>query len=266
MFKASHGSSSLDMSFSSTLQNIDQADQETKSFLSRIGLQAKTFGIRLVMREGLLNSVKHGNSADPHKIVTCNLRLEDNRLVTEIEDEGPGFDWRAHTGKQAPLTSHSGRGLTIMKMYCDHVGYSTKGNRLILTKNIGEKKVPTTEITKSKVPTTEITRRGGQTIVKPGKDLVASIAPEFKKLLLSLLEEGTRELAIDLTGVEMVDTDGLRLLAEVHDCLRKAGGKLIVTNATEDIYGLFKAIQLDQHVVVVTQLMIDASPGETDSR
>ena len=171
MFKASQGSSSFDMCFCSTLEKIDQADQEMTSFLSRMGLQAEAFGIRLAMREGLLNSIKHGNSAEGHKIVTCKLRLEDNHLVMEIEDEGPGFDWRAYMGKKAAPTSHSGRGLTIIKTYCEHLEFNVKGNRLILRKKIGKRKFPTSEITK----------QGEQTIVKPGKDLVASIAPEFKK-------------------------------------------------------------------------------------
>ena len=257
MFKASHGSSSLEMSFSSSLQNIDQADQETKSFLGRMGFQAEAFGIRLAMREGLLNSVKHGNIADAHKIVTCNLRLEGNRLITQIEDEGPGFDWKVYIEKKAALASVCGRGLTIMKTYSDHIRYNGKGNRLVLTKKIGERKVPVSEITRRKVPASEITRRGEQTIVKPGKDLVASMAPEFKKELQSLLEEGTRELVMDLTGVEMVDSDGLEILVGVHSCLSKAGGELILTNPGEDIYGLFKAMQLDQHIGVVRGLTID---------
>jgi len=195
IFTVSRGASSLNMSFSSTLENIDQADEETKRFLCSAGLEAEAFGIRLAMREGLINAVVHGSRGDRHKIVKYGLRLENNHLIVEIEDQGGGFDWQFHMGKEPALTSESGRGLAIMRSYCTDVAYNGKGNKLVLRKKIGE------ELLASK-----IAKQRDQAIVKPGTDVVASMAQGFRNELRSLVEEGLKELVIDLAGVEMIDS------------------------------------------------------------
>jgi anti-sigma B factor antagonist len=87
-------------------------------------------------------------------------------------------------------------------------------------------------------------------VIKPGKDIVASMADAFKKKLLKVLDKGQTELIIDLAGVEMVDAVGLGVMVAAHNSLNKTGGKLTVTNVSHDIYGLFEAMRLDQHFEV----------------
>lgn len=97
----------------------------------------------------------------------------------------------------------------------------------------------------------EITRQGDQTIVRPGGDMVASGAPALTSELQSLIEGGTKELVIDLRSVDIIDSTGLSVLMNSHKSLSNAGGRLTLTNVSKDIYGLFKAMQLDQHFAVV---------------
>jgi anti-anti-sigma factor len=84
-------------------------------------------------------------------------------------------------------------------------------------------------------------------VIKPGKDVVASMAEEFKKSLLDLIKKGITELVIDLSGVEVVDSVGLGVMIATHNSLNKTGGKLKVINASEDICRLFQTMRLDQH-------------------
>ncbi|MFP5212289.1 MAG: STAS domain-containing protein [Acidobacteriota bacterium] len=93
----------------------------------------------------------------------------------------------------------------------------------------------------------EIERRGEQVIVKPGQDLVASMTPEFRKELRVLLDEGCRDLVIDLVDTEMIDSVGLGALIAAYNSLSKKGGKLSVINASANIHGLFKTTRLDKH-------------------
>ena len=51
----------------------------------------------------------------------------------------------------------------------------------------------------------EIINQGDQTIVKPEMDIVASMAEGFRNELLSVINDSSAELVIDLAGVEMVD-------------------------------------------------------------
>ena len=62
--------------------------------------------------------------------------------------------------------------------------------------------------------------------------------------------KGNKELVIDLAKVKTVDSVGLGLLIAAHNSLSGAGGKLTVTNASEDIYFLLKTMRLDQHFEV----------------
>jgi len=84
-------------------------------------------------------------------------------------------------------------------------------------------------------------------VIKPGKDVVASMAEDFKKSLLDLVRNGIKELVIDLSGVEIVDSVGLGVIIAAHNSLSKSGGKLKIVNVSEDIYRLFQTMRLDQH-------------------
>lgn len=97
----------------------------------------------------------------------------------------------------------------------------------------------------------KVERIGDRATIKPGRDLVASMVPEFKKELRSLMQEEPVEIAVDLRGVEMIDSVGLGVLIATHNSLNKAGGKLIVMNASENVYGLFKTMRLDKHFGVM---------------
>ncbi len=97
----------------------------------------------------------------------------------------------------------------------------------------------------------EIKKDGQRVIVKPGTDIVASMANEFRAELNSLIQESPQELEIDLTGVEMVDSVGIGVIIATHNSLDQKGGKLKVVNIAEDIYGLFSTMRLDRHFTVV---------------
>ncbi len=87
-------------------------------------------------------------------------------------------------------------------------------------------------------------------VVKPGEDIIASMAGEFREKLLKLVEKGIKDLIIDLSGVEMVDSVGLGVLIATHNSVSKAEGKLTIKNVPENIYKLFKTMRLDQHFEV----------------
>lgn len=96
-----------------------------------------------------------------------------------------------------------------------------------------------------------IRKDGSQVIVKPGRDVVASMANEFRAELNSQIQESPAELVIDLAGVEMVDSVGIGVIIATHNSLDQKGGKLKVINIAEDIYGLFSTMRLDRHFSVV---------------
>lgn len=96
----------------------------------------------------------------------------------------------------------------------------------------------------------EIVNDGDQTIIKPGTDVVASMAEEFKGELLSAINSSQGEVVIDLQGVDMVDSVGIGVIIASHNSLSQNGRKLKVINVTKDIYGLFATMRLNRRFTV----------------
>ena len=96
----------------------------------------------------------------------------------------------------------------------------------------------------------DITKQDNTTILKPNRDVIASVVQEFREELRERVSGGVSEIVIDLEGVKMVDSMGLGVIISTHNSLKKVGGNLTVTNASKDIYSLFQAMRLDQHFEV----------------
>ncbi|MFZ5563646.1 MAG: ATP-binding protein [Thermodesulfobacteriota bacterium] len=129
-----HESRRLRIRFFSDMAAIDRVEAETRTFLTRQGLSHEAFSVCLVMREGLINAVRHGNGDDPKKRVNYVLGFEDGLLTMEIEDEGDGFDWRTAVDRPPSMEAEHGRGIIIMQRYASECRYNEKGNRVTLTK------------------------------------------------------------------------------------------------------------------------------------
>ena len=92
--------------------------------------------------------------------------------------------------------------------------------------------------------------KADEKVIRPGGDIVASMAADFRQDLLKEVESGTKRLVVDLNEVEMVDSVGIGVLVATHNSLSKNGGQMAVSNASEDIFKLFKTMRLDQHFQV----------------
>ena len=80
--------------------------------------------------------------------------------------------------------------------------------------------------------------------------MVAASMPELRSKMREVLAEGVRELVVDLTDVQMVDSSGIGLLISAHNSLRKLGGRLSVTHASPEILQLFQTMRMHQHFTV----------------
>ena len=96
----------------------------------------------------------------------------------------------------------------------------------------------------------EIVTSGDQTTVKPGEDVVASMAEAFKGELLSAVNSSQGNLIIDLAGVNMVDSVGIGVIIAAHNSLHQANRQLKVVNVAQDILGLFSTMRLNRRFTV----------------
>jgi anti-anti-sigma factor len=95
-----------------------------------------------------------------------------------------------------------------------------------------------------------ITREAERAIVRPDGDVVAGTVAELRTMMRGMLADGIRELVIDFSAVEMVDSSGIGLLIAAHNSLAKVGGNVSVIHASQDLLELFRTMRIEQHFKV----------------
>lgn len=97
---------------------------------------------------------------------------------------------------------------------------------------------------------TKVTRVDNQVLIQPAGDVVAATAPQLRATMRSVVAEGVRDMTLDFSNVQMVDSTGLGLLISAHNSMRKVGGRIAVVNAAGEIVDLFKSMRIHQHFSV----------------
>ncbi|PRY14996.1 serine/threonine-protein kinase RsbW [Pontibacter ummariensis] len=94
--------------------------------------------IMVAVTESVNNAIRHGNKFDKDKNVYLTLQVEENKLLFEVEDEGPGFDYENLPDPTAPenLENPGGRGIFLMQNLCDEVNFMEDGKKVQLIFNI----------------------------------------------------------------------------------------------------------------------------------
>jgi anti-sigma B factor antagonist len=72
----------------------------------------------------------------------------------------------------------------------------------------------------------DVASDSGTTIVRPTSDrLDIEVAAEFRAMLLSLIDQGHRQLIVDLHDVSFIDSSGLGALVSALKTLKRSSGE-----------------------------------------
>jgi anti-anti-sigma factor len=104
------------------------------------------------------------------------------------------------------------------------------------------------------MPENEIIRKGDKITVILNSDLIASAAIEMRNQFKNILVDGVSNVTVDLSSVNIVDSQGIGLLVALYNTLTKNRGVLSVINASAEILELFKSMRLDRHFSISGQL------------
>ncbi len=127
----------LYMEIPSELGAVRHAVDAVLEIVAGTGTPDKLQELHLCLEELVRNAVEHGNHSDPTKLVGIAARIEADRVIVKIKDEGQGFspppsrDWRDRTWDDAIL-SERGRGLIIVRHYCEELRFNREGNEATL--------------------------------------------------------------------------------------------------------------------------------------
>ena len=94
--------------------------------------------IMLALSEAVNNAIVHGNRKDTDKEVRIDAWCSSNNLNISVKDEGEGFnpDKLPDPLKEENLLKEGGRGVFLIKQYCDAVEYKDGGSRIVMSFNL----------------------------------------------------------------------------------------------------------------------------------
>ena len=78
-------------------------------------------------------------------------------------------------------------------------------------------------------------KQGNITILQPQGKLNAITSPEMDTHLAGLIEGGTRQIVIDLAGLDYVSSAGLRVFLSVAKSLQHVAGKLTLASPSPQV-------------------------------
>jgi serine/threonine-protein kinase RsbW len=113
---------SLDIFLDSTLESVEGAEEAVLGIAKEAGFpEEELHKIGMAVRELVVNAVVHGNRYNAHKKVHLQARMEKNRLITTVRDQGNGFDLSSVPDPLAEenLLHQSGRGLLLVRAFMD---------------------------------------------------------------------------------------------------------------------------------------------------
>lgn len=125
------------MAIKSDLDNIKGAMLWLKSNLRANFEQEETYKhFRLCVQEAITNSIIHGNKSNKNKNVTLSYALNE-KIEIKIQDEGPGILLHNQNSDSQEITKddllkESGRGIMLMKHFCDEVIFNKNSVTLIM--------------------------------------------------------------------------------------------------------------------------------------
>lgn len=122
-------------------QDFADIDALVASLLARVSrdLEDSEFAVvtsRLVtaLPEAVLNAWRHGNQQDPALPITLRWRFA-NDFTLEVIDAGQGFNFRdlPNPTTGGNVLAASGRGIFIIRKFCDATGWLNRGEHLLMT-------------------------------------------------------------------------------------------------------------------------------------
>lgn len=115
----------------SDVDNMERVFRGCSDFLNQFGCSEFPH-FRVVLRELLMNAIKHGNNHDMDKSIEVRLEhVEENEFCLSIEDEGEGFN---PTTINLTLPDNPSqmmhRGYVLVNSFAKRIEFNEKGNRV----------------------------------------------------------------------------------------------------------------------------------------
>jgi anti-sigma B factor antagonist len=93
--------------------------------------------------------------------------------------------------------------------------------------------------------------RAGRRLIAVHGELDLFTTPELRTRINDMIDDGTRELIVDLSETAFVDSTGLGVLLAALKRIRSCDGELVIIDASSNVMRTFKVAGVDQILTIV---------------
>ncbi len=126
-------SDSLSLKSKSSIAEVGPVIQSVVHYLRDHEVSSSLINqISIVIRELLINAMKHGNGFHSEdSVIVCISSVEHNRFKIEVQDSGDGFDYqKLEMSLPENPREIQNRGFRLVKAYSDSIVFNQKGNKV----------------------------------------------------------------------------------------------------------------------------------------
>jgi anti-sigma B factor antagonist len=85
-----------------------------------------------------------------------------------------------------------------------------------------------------------------QTILQVAGGLDAMTAPELMPAIDAIVEDGRREVVVDLSELDLIDSSGVAAIVALYKRVRARGGHVKVAGARDQPLSIFRLLRMDR--------------------
>jgi len=127
------------LKISSKIENLRKVEKMVDDLSTEFSISSDVYGnILIATLEAANNAILHGNKLDETKNVNIVFKIDGNKLMVIIDDEGGGFDYRNVPDPTAPenIENVNGRGIFLMEKLSDKLEFNRNGATVLLEFNL----------------------------------------------------------------------------------------------------------------------------------
>lgn len=87
---------------------------------------------------------------------------------------------------------------------------------------------------------------GDKTQVSIGGTLDALTAPEMRSMISQIIADGRKQIVVDLSELELIDSSGVAVLVSLYKRVRADGGDVKIVGAKDQPLAIFKLLRMDR--------------------
>lgn len=91
----------------------------------------------------------------------------------------------------------------------------------------------------------------GRRLIAVHGELDLFTAPELRTRLNDMIDDGTRQLIVDLSDTTFLDSTGLGVLIAVYKRMQSADGALVIIDSRNNVLKTFRVSGVDQLLTIV---------------